>query len=121
MLLRGIISILINALVLIVIAGYIDTFHLESVSAAIIASLILSILNVFVKPILILLTLPVTFLTLGLFLFVINAITLMITQSVMGDSFNIDGFGTALLASVIMSLLNALIQRVIVEPLQNRR
>jgi putative membrane protein len=45
----------------------------------------------------------------------------MITQSVMGDSFNIDGFGTALLASVIMSLLNALIQRVIVEPLQNRR
>lgn len=121
MLLRGIISILINALVLIVIAGYIDTFHLESVNAAIIASLILSILNVFVKPILILLTLPVTFLTLGLFLFVINAITLMITQSVMGDSFNIDGFGTALLASVIMSLLNALIQRVIVEPLQNRR
>lgn len=121
MLVRGIISILINALVLVVIAGYIDAFQLSSIGAAIIASIILSILNIIVKPILILLTLPVTFLTLGLFLFVINAATLMITQGIMGDSFVIDGFGTAILAAIVMSILNLLIQKVIIDPLRSKQ
>ncbi|WP_110112497.1 phage holin family protein [Bacillus sp. CGMCC 1.16541] len=121
MILRWLTSILINALVLVVIAGYFSSFHLESVGDAIIASLILSILNVFVKPILVLLTLPVTVLTLGLFLFVINAVTLMITDEIMGSAFEIDGFGMAILAAVVISILNALIQKVIVEPLQKRK
>ncbi|MFS0864024.1 phage holin family protein [Fredinandcohnia sp. 179-A 10B2 NHS] len=114
-------SIIVNSIVLIVVAGYVDTFYLEGIGAAILASVILSILNVLVKPILILLTLPVTVLSLGLFLFVINAITLMITQSIMGDSFVIEGFGTALLAAVIISVLNLLIQNVIVKPLQEKK
>ncbi|MBM7704500.1 phage holin family protein [Metabacillus iocasae] len=121
MFLRWLTSILINALVLIVIAGYFESFYLESVSAAIIASIILSILNVFVKPIIILLTLPVTVLTLGLFLFVINAITLVITDELMGSAFEIEGFGMAILAAIVMSILNALIENLIVEPLQKRR
>ncbi len=115
------ISILVNALVLIVVAGYIDTFYLESVSAAILASILISVLNVIVKPVLILLTLPVTVLTLGLFLFVINAITLMMAQSIMGDSFVIEGFGTAMIAAIIISLLNILIQKLIIERLQKRQ
>ncbi|MEH7388463.1 phage holin family protein [Bacillus sp. JJ1521] len=114
-------SIIVNSIVLMVVAGYVDTFHLEGVGAAIIASIILSILNVIVKPILILLTLPVTVLSLGLFLFVINAITLMLTQTIMGDSFVIEGFGTAVLAAIIISILNLLIQKVIVEPLQEKK
>jgi putative membrane protein len=113
-----IISIFINALLLIVIAGYFDSFHLEGVGAALFASVILSILNIFLKPILILLTLPITILSLGLFLFVINAITLMITSSIMGDSFQIDGFGTAILASIILSFFHLFIQKAIIEPLQ---
>ncbi|MDQ0244704.1 putative membrane protein [Bacillus fengqiuensis] len=115
------ISILVNALVLIVVAGYIDTFYLESVSAAILASILISVLNVIVKPVLILLTLPVTVLTLGLFLFVINAITLMMAQSIMGDSFVIEGFGTAMIAAIIISLLNILIQKLIIERLQKHQ
>jgi len=118
---RWIVSIIVNALVLIVVAGYLDSFHLEGVGAAIGASLLLSIINLFVKPILVILTLPVTVLTLGFFLFVINAITLMITQAIMGDSFIIDGFGTALLASIIISILNLLIQKVIIEPIQEKK
>ncbi|MFS0821964.1 phage holin family protein [Bacillus sp. 1P02SD] len=114
-------SIIVNSIVLMVVAGYVDTFHLEGVGAAITASIILSILNVIVKPILILLTLPVTVLSLGLFLFVINAITLMLTQSIMGDSFVIEDFGTAVLAAIIISILNLLIQKVIVEPLQEKK
>ncbi|MBD8071478.1 phage holin family protein [Bacillus sp. PS06] len=118
---RWIASLVVNSIILIVVAGYIDTFHLESITAALIASFILSILNVIVRPILIILTLPVTVLTLGLFLFVINAITLMITQGIMGDSFVIEGFGTAMLASIIISVLHLLIQKVIIEPLQEKK
>jgi putative membrane protein len=118
---RWIASIIVNSLVLIVVAGYLEKFHLEGISAAIIASLILSILNVIVKPILVILTLPVTVLSLGLFLFVINAITLMLTQGMMGDSFVIDGFGTAMLAAIIISVLNLLIQKVIIEPIQEKK
>ncbi|MFC4322443.1 phage holin family protein [Litchfieldia salsa] len=118
---KWLLSLFINSVVLIVVAGYIDTFHLESLTAAIFASIILSILNVIVRPILIILTLPVTVLSLGLFLFVINAITLMITQSIMGDSFVIDGFGTAMIAAIIISILHLLIQKVILDPLTEKR
>lgn len=118
---KWIASIILNSIILMVVAGYVDTFHLDGVGAAVIASIILSILNVFVKPIIIIFTLPVTVLTLGLFLFVINAITLMLTQSIMGDSFVIEGFGTALLAAIIISILNLLIQKVIIEPLQEKK
>lgn len=118
---RWLSSILLNSLILIVVAGYFDSFHLEGVTSAIIASIILSILNVIVKPILILLTLPVTMLSLGLFLFVINAITLWMTQSIMGDSFVIDSFGTAVLAAIVISVLNLLIQKIIIEPMVEKK
>lgn len=114
-------SILVNSLVLIVVAGYFETFHIEGVGAAILASIILSILNVLVKPILVILTLPVTILSLGLFLFIINAITLWMTQAIMGDSFVIDGFGVAILAAIVISVLNLLIHKFIVEPLSERK
>ncbi|MBM6619028.1 phage holin family protein [Bacillus suaedaesalsae] len=114
-------SILVNSLVLIVVAGYFESFHLEGVGAAIIASFILSILNVIVKPILVLLTLPVTVVSLGLFLFVINAITLWMTQSLMGDSFVIESFGMAVLAAIVISILNLLIQKVVIEPLSENK
>ncbi|WP_456277697.1 phage holin family protein [Bacillus sp. AK128] len=113
-------SILVNSLVLIVVAGYFESFYIEGIGAAILASILLAVLNVLVKPILILLTLPVTVMTLGLFLFVINAITLWIAQSLMGDSFVIEGFGMAILASIIISLLNLLIQKFVVEPFNKK-
>jgi putative membrane protein len=77
---------------------------------------LLSILNILVRPILILLTLPATILTLGLFLFVINAITLELTDILMGPSFDINGFGMALLVSVIMSVVNLIVQKTLFEP-----
>ena len=112
------VSILVNALLLIVIAGYFDSVHISSIGAAVIASVILSVLNVLIKPIIVILTLPVTVVTLGLFLFVINAITLMMTAALMGDSFQIDGFGTAIWASVVLSVFHLLIQKGILEPLK---
>jgi putative membrane protein len=114
-------SILVNSLVLIVVAGYFESFYVEGIGAAILASILLSVLNVLVKPILVLLTLPVTLLSLGLFLFVINAITLWLTQAIMGDSFVIEGFGMAILAAIVISILNLLIQKIIIEPMSERK
>ena len=117
---RWLVHVLVNSVVLVVVAGYFSSFYLESVAAAIIASVLLSIINFVVKPILVILTLPVTVVTFGFFLFVINAITLMITASLMGDAFVISGFGMAVLAAIIISLLNVLINNFIVEPMRKK-
>jgi len=114
---RWLIGIVINAVLFMAIAGYFsESFHLEGFAAALGASFILSILNVLVRPVLIILTLPVTILTLGFFLFVINALTLELTDYLMGDAFEISGFGMALFAAVLMSIVNLIIQKTVLEP-----
>ena len=108
---RWFLGIVINAVLFIALAGFFkDSIYIESFFAALGASFVLSVLNIFVKPILIILTLPVTVVSLGLFLFVINAVTLLLTDSIMGSSFEIESFGMALLIAVIMSLVNLVIQ-----------
>ncbi|MEN2768522.1 phage holin family protein [Ornithinibacillus xuwenensis] len=120
MLLRGILTIVLNAVALITVAQLFDSFQLDGFGTALLASLILSVLNLIVKPILIILTLPLTIFTLGLFLFVINAVTLMITQALIGDSFVIDGFGTAILAAVILAILNLLLNKLVKDTLTSK-
>lgn len=113
---RWLVGILINAILFIAFAGYFEGFYVSSFGAAVAASLVLSILNVLVRPLLILFTLPITLLTLGFFLLVINALTLLMTDAIMGSKFEIDGFGLALLIAVIMALINLVIQKTILEP-----
>lgn len=74
---------------------------------ALIVALVLSLVNIFVKPILILFTIPLTFLTLGLFLLVINALMILLTDYFV-DGFIVNGFWWALLFSLILSLFNSL-------------
>ena len=113
---KWLVGILINAVLFMAIAGYFsESFVLEGFSAALAASFLLSIINVIVRPILVILTLPVTILTLGFFLFVINAMTLEITDYLMGDAFEIAGFGMALLASVIMSIVTLVLDKTILK------
>ncbi|WP_409251967.1 phage holin family protein [Bacillus sp. SCS-153A] len=118
---RWLIGILINAVVFVSLAGYFDGFEVSSFGAAVLASFILAVLNILVKPILILLTLPATILTLGLFLFVINAVTLLLTEGLMGASFEIDGFGMALLAAIILSIVNLVVQKAVIDPMKQRK
>lgn len=92
-----------------IVSRFFDSFYLEGFGTAILASFILSVLNLLVRPVLIVLTLPLTALTFGLFLFVINAVTLMITQGLIGENFIIDGFGTAIIAAIILALLNLIL------------
>ncbi|MFB4210417.1 phage holin family protein [Shouchella sp. JSM 1781072] len=106
---RWLIGLVLNALVLLLLSALFSGFTLSGFGAALIAALILSVLNWTVKPLLTILTLPITILTLGLFLFVISALTLMLTAWFMGSYFVIDGFGIALLAAVIIALFQAIL------------
>ncbi|WP_100405424.1 phage holin family protein [Bacillus solitudinis] len=113
---RWLIGWLINAAFLLLIAAVFEGFYLSGFGAAVIASLLLSLVNTIVRPVLVVLTLPITILTLGLFLFVISALTLSITATVMGDAFVIDGFGMALLASILI----AIVQSFVIKPIRKR-
>src|SRR5690625_4534204 len=106
MFLRWFLSVFLNAIALIVVAQLFESFTLAGFGPALFASVILSILNIIVKPILIVLTLPITIISLCFFLFVIDAITLMMTQGLMDSSFVIDGFGTAVIAAILIAILN---------------
>jgi putative membrane protein len=114
---RWLFSLAINSLVFIVVAGLLQPdFYVANIPTAIIAALVLSILNTIIRPILILITLPVTIFTMGLFLFIINAFTLEITDFILGDALRVNGFGTALLASVLISTFSMLIQYFVFDP-----
>ncbi|HTO89544.1 MAG TPA: phage holin family protein [Candidatus Sulfotelmatobacter sp.] len=77
-------------------------FHVNGWWPAVLASLILGLLNAVLKPILFVLTLPITIVTLGLFLFVLNAIMLWLTSKLV-PGFHISGFGTTFIASLILA------------------
>ena len=76
---------------------------------ALLVALVLSFLNTFLKPLLLILTIPVTLITFGLFLLVINAVIIIVADALL-DGFNVNGFGWALLFSLILSVINAVLQ-----------
>ncbi|MBE1555528.1 putative membrane protein [Filibacter limicola] len=115
------IGILVNAAIFLILSWLIPSFVVSSIGTAIIASIILAIVNMLVRPILIFFTLPATIVTLGFFIFVINAAMLLLTDKFMGDGFVIEGFGTALLIAILMSILNVMINSIILEPMRDKR
>lgn len=84
--------------------------HIQNYVSAIWFALILAALNTFIKPLLIVLTIPITIITLGLFLFVINAIIIIIADKLM-DSIKIDGFIYALVFSLVLSVFSTAINK----------
>lgn len=93
--------------------------ELRSFGWAIIVAAVLGFLNAIVRPVLILLTLPITILTLGLFLIVINALMLYLASAVL-EGFEIDGFLWALAAAIVISLIN-LVLDAFMEAVASRR
>ena len=96
------------AAALLLVAHLYPGVTVASFGAAMVAALVLGLLNTLVRPLLVLLTLPVTLLTLGLFLFVINALMFWSAAGVL-SGFNVTGFGAALIGSVIYSLCGMVI------------
>jgi len=79
----------------------------NTVGGLVLAALVLGLVNTFIRPVLWFLTLPLTVLTFGLFALVVNAITISLTSSLVSN-FEVDGFGSALLAALIMAILGIL-------------
>ena len=103
-----IVRLLINAMALMATATLIDGISANGFSGAIIAALVLGTINAVIRPVLLLFTLPLNFLTLGLFTFVINALMLMLT-SFFVSGFVVDGFFAALVGSVVLSVISAVL------------
>ena len=96
------------AAALLLVAHLYPGVSVASFGAALVAALVLGLFNTLVRPLLVLLTLPVTVLTLGLFLFVINALMFWAAANVL-SGFNVTGFGAALIGSLIYSLCGMVI------------
>jgi putative membrane protein len=96
------------AAALLLVAQLYSGVSVASFSSALWAALVLGLLNTLVRPLLVLLTLPVTLLTLGLFLFVINALMFWSAASLL-EGLNVDGFGAALVGSLLYSLCGMVI------------
>lgn len=102
--------ILITALVAFGLANILSGIHVDSFWTALVFALVLAVLNVLVKPILIILTLPLTIVTLGLFLFVINTLVVLLASKLI-DGFRIDGFWWGLLFALLLSLVTSVITK----------
>src|SRR5437868_14232798 len=95
---------LLNAAALLLVAYLYPGVAVASFFAAMIAALVLGLVNALVRPILVILTLPVTILTLGLFLFVINALLFWLVAEIV-EGFRVTGFVAALVGSLLYSLI----------------
>ncbi len=93
----------VNAAALLLVAYLYPGVTVESFFAALIAALVLGLVNAVIRPILVILTLPATILTLGLFIFVINALLFWFVAEIV-HGFKVTGFGAALLGSILYSV-----------------
>lgn len=102
---RLLITWLINAAALFALPYLIQSVRVESFSTALVAALVLGLVNVLIRPILVLLTLPVTVLTLGLFIFVINGLLFWAVANFVGG-FQVAGFWSAVGGAILYSLIS---------------
>jgi putative membrane protein len=103
-----ILKLLLTAAAVLIIAHFLPGVAVENYTSALIVAVVLGLLRVTVKPILVILTLPVTIITLGLFLLVINALIIMLADNLI-DGFYISGFWVALLFSLILSIFQSVL------------
>jgi putative membrane protein len=98
---------LLNGIAVVLTAYLLPGVEINDYWTALVVVIVLGIVNVVVKPFLLILTIPVTVLSLGLFLLVINALMILLTDYFV-DGFSVDGFWLALLFSLVLSLFNSL-------------
>jgi len=107
---KTLINVLFTAVFVVILAYFLPGVTVDNFITALIVAALLGLLNIFIKPILVMFTLPVTILTLGLFLLVINAIIILICDALV-DGFHVNGFINALLFSLVLSLLQSIVSR----------
>lgn len=105
---KFILRLLLSALAVVLLASILTGVRVDNYWIAIVVALALSLLDLLVKPLLVILTLPVTILTLGLFLLVINAVIILLASWLV-TGFSVDGFWWALLFSLLLSVLQSVL------------
>ncbi len=103
---------ILNAVALLVVAYILPGIAVASFGSALIAALLLGLLNALVKPVLVLLTLPITIVTLGLFLIVLNALLFWFAGSVL-KGFQVQGFWWAVIGALLYSLVSGLLASIV--------
>ncbi|GAA0502865.1 MULTISPECIES: phage holin family protein [Pigmentiphaga] len=103
---------LLNAVALLVVAYLLPGITVASFGSALIAALVLGLLNSLVKPVLVLLTLPITVVTLGLFLIVLNALLFWFAGSIL-KGFQVNGFWWAVIGALLYSLISGLLSAIV--------
>ena len=104
---------LINTVAIFALPHWLDSVQVDSFTTALTAALVLGLVNTLIRPVLILLTLPVTFLTLGLFVFVINGLMFWAVADLV-PGFQVAGFGAAVLGAFVYSLLSWLLSVILI-------
>jgi len=105
---KTLINLFFTTVFVVVLSHFMPGVAVDGFITALIVAAVLGLLNIFIKPLLVLFTLPVTILTLGLFLLIINAIIIMLCDWLV-DGFELNGFLTALLFSLVLSFLQSLV------------
>lgn len=103
---------ILNAVALLVVAYILPGITVASFGSALIAALVLGLLNALVKPVLVILTLPITVVTLGLFLLVLNALVFWFAGSIL-KGFQVNGFWWALIGAIVYSIVSGLLSGLI--------
>jgi putative membrane protein len=117
---RWLARLLLNGLAIIAAAWFVPGVSLAGPGTALMAGAILGLVNVLVKPVLFVLTLPLTLVTLGLFLFVVNAICLEVTAALV-PGFALAGFWPALGGALVVSVVSWLLNGLLLDPLRRGR
>ena len=112
MILRLLLVWLINTLALIAVAYLMPSISVANFQSALVAALVLGLVNTVVRPVLVLLTLPVTILTLGLFIFVLNGLLFWMVGSWL-EGFNVGGFWAGVFGAIVFSLVSWLLSALV--------
>jgi len=107
-----IIHILIVAVSVLIAGAILPGIHIKGFMNAVLVAIVLGLLNFFVSPVMVFLSIPITILTLGLFLFVINALIIMLAAYLV-NGFKVDGFWWALIFSLVLSIVSSLLETII--------
>jgi putative membrane protein len=112
MMIRLLVVWLINAIALIAVAYLIPSIQVSSFGAALVAALVLGLINAVVRPVLVLLTLPATIVTLGLFIFVLNGLLFWMVGAWL-EGFEVGGFWSGVFGSIVFSLVSWLLSALV--------
>lgn len=107
-------QLVVSALAVIITSFILPGVHMDSAVTGVLVAIVLSVLNTILKPILVILTIPITIFTLGLFLLIINATMILLAGGIV-PGFSVNGFWTAFFFSIILSLVTSIFNMLVRE------